>query len=244
MKYSLNQLSILGKYYLLLPKLNKMQLRLIQNRLENKDFKGRQTHELRYSLAKKFIVVRESGVLYSNFEALDLVGPLIPSILSCEREALSIQQACDKYFAVLLDKGRKVIRFKPRIEAFTLWTELRKHDQSGLTPDEAYILANMLSKARGKILVLTDFPTEDCHIKRIGKRQYYLCNIEVSEFISNLRTITEKKKRNCYLPRNSIIELDQLEEPSESELVDLISRLGEWFSFKVIAAKKPNSLRF
>ncbi len=135
------------------------------------------------------------------------------------------------YFDVRGARRKHIVRLKVRAESSTLWRELRAANESLLTPDEATAVRFLLSRAEGRVEVVTDYPTEESKVRQIGRRVYFSSMIDVAEFASNLRTVEGQKPRNAYLPTSAVLGLQHFHAPTEDELVRVLDDLGEWCYF-------------
>ena len=220
-----------GRYYLPLPKLNRLQLEMIAARLTRIGFRVRGGKRLRGYSSSGFIHVDGSGLATSNIDLLDPLAPLIPELLRVKREKVALDDLASMYFAAKRRGGALKLRLSVRAESLGLWRKLRAEGESLLTPDEAVFLKLLLDDAKGRVEAVTDYPTEASRVTQIGRRQYYLSEIDPKEFASNLRTVEGPRRRNAYLPRSATLRLGRSRPPTRGELARLLSSLGEWCYF-------------
>ncbi len=233
MRFNLHQflLEAGGQYYLPLPKLNLSQQGAIAARLKDLGYRLNIGRVLRASSSSGFIRVNSSGLATSNMDMLDPLAPLIPRLLEAKKEGVPSQVLAGMYFDVRGARRKHIARLKVRAEGSTLWRELRAANESLLTPDEAAAVRFLLSRAEGRVEVVTDYPTEESKVRQIGRRVYFSSTIDVAEFASNLRTIDGRKPRNAYLPTSAVLALQHFQAPTKSELAKVLADLGEWCYF-------------
>jgi hypothetical protein len=75
---------------------------------------------------------------------------------------------------------------------------------------------------------LSDYPTDGCSVRIIGKRQYYESVVDPADAASDLRMVGSKGVRNVYLPRDGLMRFEGLKLPIHAEMVELLRSLGEW----------------
>jgi hypothetical protein len=135
-----------------------------------------------------------------------------------------------RYFAVKrIDSRRVQIQLFTRLEGLRTWTELRKAGLCGLTPDEKSVIVSLLEGAAGTVECVTDFFSEASSPMRFARRQYYRSVISIDEFVSTLRTVSRSSRRNCYLPRESILRVRVKE---RFDIHPVLDGLGEWCFFE------------
>lgn len=224
--YSLHQIFLKGlqRYYLPLPKLNDSQVELLVGRLEGSGFRVRAGGAIRAKIGERALTVERSGLAWSNMDLLDPLAPVIPSLLGAQKN----EAGQNPYFIAKRAGGKYTIQLFMRMEALNIWKELRRHDVSGLTPDELAVISWLLGGSRGKILGVTDYPCERSRVLQFGARVYYESLIDVEEFVANLRTLEKKNRRNSYLPRNSIIRAQLPGALSARRAAKIIASLGQW----------------
>ena len=233
MRFTLRQsfLRADGRYYLPLPKLNRLQQDAIAARLTRIGFRTRSGKRLRAYSSSGFIHVDGSGLATSNMDLFDPLVPLIPELLEVKREKIALDELASMYFAAKRRGGALQLRLSVRAESLGLWRKLRAEGESLLTPDEAAVLKVLLKDARGRVEAVTDYPTDGSRVRQIGRRLYYLSAIDPEEFASNLRTIEGPRRRNAYMPSSATLSLGRPRPPTRGELMRLLSSLDEWCYF-------------
>lgn len=226
MDYSLRQIFLKGleRYFLPLPKLNDSQLELLVKRLEVSGFRVSVGGTIRARKGERAITIEGSGLAWSNMELLDPLAPVIPALLSVRKTKVG----GNPYFSAKLTGGRYRAQLFLRMEALGTWEELRKHDLSGLTPDEAVVISSLLEGSRGEVRGVTDYPREESRILQFGKKVYYESMIDGGEFVANLRTVERKGIRNSYVPRNSVVDVEVTRAPPVRRIAKVIGSLDEW----------------
>jgi len=180
--------------------------------------------------------VNSNGVCWSNEDPTDLIAPIIPRVLTTPKQPVPHLKLSRRYVG-LLRRGRgAVFRFSLRMELSRWWRELRAADQSALAPDEYDVAAFFLSHTEGECRLLTDFPSENFQVRRIGKRQYYESRIDAKEAARFLRPVGSKGQRNAYLPSSGVLEVDSFAPPGPTETRQLLSGLGDWSGFSIRTA--------
>jgi len=220
-----------GRYYLPLPKLNRVQRDTIAARLTRIGFRVGGGKRLKAYSSAGFIHVDGSGLATSNIDLFDPLVPLIPELLRVKREEVALDELASMYFAAKRRGGTLHLRLSVRAESLGLWRKLRAAGESLLTPDEAAVLKLLLRDARGRVEAVTDYPTEGSRVRQIGGRLYYLSVIEPGELASNLRTVEGPRRRNAYMPSSATLSLGRPRPPTRSELMRLLSSLDEWCYF-------------
>ena len=224
-----------GRYYLPLPKLNRVQRDTIAARLTRIGFRvGGGDKRLKAYSSAGFIHVDGSGLATSSIDLFDPLVPLIPELLRVKREEVPLDDLASMYFAAKRRGGTLHLRLSVRAESLGLWRKLRAAGESLLTPDEAAVLKLLLRDAKGRVEAVTDYPTEGSRVRQIGGRLYYLSTIEPEEFASNLRTIEGPRRRNAYMPSSATLSLGRPRPPTRSELKRLLGGLDEWCYFSPI----------
>ena len=112
-----------------------------------------------------------------------------------------------------------------RMEGLRTWTELRKEGLCGLTPDEKAVTVSLLDAAEGTVECVTDYPSDASSPINLGGMQYYRSVIPIEEFVSTLRTVSQTSRRNCYLPRGSIL---RVRAKNRFDARPALDGLGEW----------------
>lgn len=230
LQFKFEQLEVRGRFYVPFPKLTSTQIRVVANRLRAIGFQTNETDPLHARKGDNSITVEARGLCYSNADPADALAPVIPDILAAEKAIVPFGRLREQYFLVKRAGAGATLKLRPRLESSSLWDELRASDSSGLTPDERAVYAPLLSGEVVGCRILTDYPTDDCTVTRIGRRRYFNSEAAGSEAAINLREIGVKRPRNSYLPRGSIIRVDGYLR-QEGELRHVLDGLGDWCFF-------------
>lgn len=219
-------------FYLLLPKLDTQQLSFLEKRLLGVGYgTSRRGGVLRAARGTTVIRLDQRGVCYSNADVIDEIAPALPEILAAKKEEEPLENLVGRYF----DAGKRaaggIVRVWPRMESSFLWRELRATGQCALTPDEHAVFKTLFQHASGPCVVLSDFPTDSCVVKMIGKRRYFESAMDPPEAASSLGMAGQRRARNVYLPKDGLLRFRRLAVPSAREMVELFGGLGEWCYF-------------
>jgi hypothetical protein len=204
------------------------QLEIIQLRLASSGYAISRSKVLRAAKGTVVLHVNPAGLCWSNADITDVVAPIIPEMLEAKKDRTPLEAIKGGYFSISTAGRRSVLRFNPRVESSSFWGELRATNVCGLTPDECEVYSYVLSQTSGCCQVVTDYPTEGCRIRRIGRRQYYQSTVETAEAASNLRVVGEQRVRSVYLPKTNLIQLTSMPGLSPRDLEELFLNLGEW----------------
>ncbi len=232
--FRLHVLELKGRKVLLLPKLNKEQMNLAEERLTKSGLKASvgKPGSLTFAGGDSAVHLDARGLAWSASDPTDVIAPLIPSLLEVTPEHVSLEEALGMYLK-MGSQSDPVIRFDTRVESFAAWDLLRSEDECGLTPDEHSVGVRLLRSYGGECEVLTDFPTDRCSTTRVGRRQYYRSTIVCEDAAESLRVIGRRKERNSYLPRSGAISPKPFRRLSKSDLHEVLADLGEWSSFRL-----------
>jgi hypothetical protein len=241
--YELLQLDIGDRSLILMPRLVSAQLDLLSARLSSLGFRVTTGSLLTAKRPGQTIHISSSGYCLSNQDPTDHVAPAIPELLAVPKQSVPATALMGTYLQTKHSAPGVAVRFTPRIESGILWTELRRADNCGLTPDEHFVLRAVLKAASGRCTLLTDFPVEGSRIKVIGRRQYYISSLTLSEASSTLRVAGRRGERNSYLPRDGIVRLASLRPFSHRQLVGISNGLGEWCYLQAEDRERSNCRR-
>jgi len=217
-----------GRLYALLPKLCAQQITIIRERLEKVGYSVSWGETLRGVGRRAVLTVDPRGVCWSNDDIADCIGPVVPRMLAAKKQVVPLHALVSQYFQAKSSEGGFVVRFLPRMESSQLWEKLRATGQCALSPDEHAVFRAILASASGECRVLSDYPTRDCAVRIIGKRQYYESMVEPAEAASNLRMVGSKGTRNVYLPKDGLMRFQDLKPPVRSEMAEMLRSSGEW----------------
>jgi hypothetical protein len=223
LKYEVRQLRLedKGMYYLPIPKLNAAQFRFIGADLRARGFSVALNERLMARMGDSRMVMSPEGLAWSSSELLDAVVPSVARVLDFPKAP----SVANPYFVLKKSHGGFQIQFFPRLEGLGRWSSLRRQGECGLTPDEAVVLEGLLRDSEDEIACVTDYPTEGCSPMLFGRHQYYSSVVPAAEFLSNLRTISKRSSRNCYIPRTSVLKTKN--GPTVVE-TSLWAELGQW----------------
>jgi len=223
LKYEVRQLHLedTGRYYLPVPKLNALQFRFIADDLRGRGFNVALGDQLNARMGDMKFVLSHAGLALSTSELLDAVVPSLIRVLGFPKDPCET----NPYFAGKKTRGGFEIQLFPRLEGLGRWSSLRRQNESGLSPDEALIVKDVVRDSNDEVECITDYPTDGCSPMQVGRHQYYRSRVPAQEFVSNLRTISKRSSRNCYLPRSSLLTVKR---GSIALATSLSEELGEW----------------
>jgi hypothetical protein len=228
LEFAVNEIRVGGRFYILLPKPNRLQIRTLADSLRRQGFRITGDSRVAAKSREQTIHISPSGLCWSRSDPADLVLPAIPRLLSAPKEAVSLEQLKRRYFDLKVRGSNATVRFEPRMEGGSLWKELRATGQCGLAPDERALLVFLTRHSQGGIDLLTDFPTPSSQGRVIGGKLYFDSRLDGSEFISTLRSTEFRPARQSYLPRSGILRLAGFRSPSRQDFTELFESLGEW----------------
>jgi hypothetical protein len=217
---------------LLLPKMTRVQMHVISDRLTSLGYSVHLTRALAAKYADSTVRVDPSGVCWSTGNFDDSIIPAIPSILASEKEKVPTEELESMYVAVGRSEHGVRARLTTRLESYSNWRRLRESDTCALSPDEHLVACFMLRRANGSCGVLTDFPVRRSEVRIFGGRRYFDSHLDCRQVASTLRVAGAKSKKNSYLRREGLLELGRLKLPSAREWRELFDKLGEWCYFK------------
>ena len=228
LEFRLHELAFGSRFYILLPKLNRAQMKALGTRLKTQGFTlGGDTS----IIARKDGVVLHvdpHGLCWSRSNPADSVVPVIPELLGMTKEAVPLEELKRRYFFLEHSGPGATLRFEPRLERGSSWKALRATNQCGLAPDEGAVLLFLLGFAMGTCDMLTDFPIPTSRERIIGGRQYFDSPLPCTEIRPTLRLAGARSPRNSYLPSKGTIQFGRLNPPSRRVYVELFEDLGEW----------------
>jgi len=232
--FRVHELTIAGRHFILLPKLNNAQVGALALRLTENGFLVRGSNVLTATSAKGAIHVDPRGFCWSVFDPSDEVLPAIPSLLAIAKERMPLNELMGLYFMISKSRGKTVVRLSIRVESSTLWKALRASGECGLTPDEYAVVSLLIDRAKGVCRLLTDFPTDGSTPRIYGNRRYYESDLGLLEAILTLRSLGQRTSRNSYIPSNGALVFDPFVLPSKEELAHHFEGLGEWCYFRPV----------
>lgn len=223
---------------MLLPKLNLNQMAMIETRLVSLGYSVARSDKMKAVKKGSTVRVAPEGLARSNEDLADLLGPIVPKLLESPKGEMPLKSLAGLYYAIQKGPDGAVVRVSPRFESSSLWDELRAGDLCGLTPDEQAVYQFLLERSEGKCTILTDYPSDDCKVRRIGRRQFYESRITTREAGSCLRLVGQRGVHNGYLPRSSLFSLELVRPSGSEELRILFQGLGEWCFFLPSTSQK------
>jgi len=229
------------RHFALLPKMNDQQVRMVADRISSLGFRILSDETIEGRKGGETFHADPAGVCWANEDPTDIIAPIVPQILSSKKQRLSLVQLRGKYFAQRTSGRRSIVRFFLRMESSRWWKGLRAMDQCALAPDEQAVASFLLSQCKGRCGFLTDFPSSSFEVKRIGRKQFYISQIEASEAALCLRSSSAKGARNAYLPKDGVLKVRSFNQPGEKEWTELFSGLGDWCGFSVERAEQPDA---
>ncbi len=232
--FRVHELVILGRHYVLLPKLNNVQMEVFAKRLAEKGFLISRANAISATSAKGVIHVDPRGFCWSVFDPSDEILPAIPTLLETPKERKPLRELMGSYFMFAKSKAKTVVRVSTRVESSTLWKALRASGECGLTPDEHAVISFLIKKAQGECKLLTDYPTDASTLRIYGRRRYHESKLRPPDVGSTLRSVGRRAFRNSYIPRNGALIFESLDLPSKEELAHFFQDLGEWCYFEPV----------
>lgn len=237
LSFRAHELEVYGRHYILFPKLNRAQMRLMEKRFVKEGFSVRHGRFMTAVSEALTIHVEPLGLCWSSQDPSDVLLPMVPDLLGCKKESASPGRIIGMYFHVFPSAGGTVVKLFPRLEALGCWDGLRKSAGCGLAPDEHLVVNSLLSETQGTCPVITDFSVASSTPFCSGGRLYFRSMLPVSLVSDTLRMAETKGRENSYVPRDGLLRLERLA-PSSWEKADYIEELGEWCSF--VAAKQEH----
>jgi len=229
--FKVHQFNLSGRHYLLLPKLTSRQMGILAGRLEKTGASVSLSSSLLAKSKEGSIHVDPIGICWSMSDPADVILPLIPDILASPNERISLGELSSMYFRAGRSQGKTVVRLSTRLEASALWDTLRAAGECGLAPDEHAVVSTILRLAKGRCVMVTNFPFDGAATRICGGKQYFEGPIDSTEAASTLRPVGGSSRRNSYVPRDATLTLDRLFSPPEAELASLLGSLREWCFF-------------
>jgi len=235
LRFQLQQIHILslGRYFLPLPKLTDLQLKLLSAHLEGRGFSVRPGSGPRKRIALKgaqrIAIDGRLGLASSGDDLLDAIAPAVPELLASPKEGVGkiASDGAARYFSLKRSGASVELQLFPRLESLRTWTFLRKDGMCGLTPDEASVLKQLLGRASptSQVECVTAGPRQGSTPLQVGRKVYYKSAVAVTEFLSSLRTVGSGRADSAsYLPRDSVMEL----RGAQVETRIRMEELGEW----------------
>ena len=232
-RFKVHQLQLGGKHYLLLPKLNSLQIGTLARRFSEIGT-VRRGATLAVSLREGTINVSDEGICWSSIDPSDAVMPAIPALLSCPKEEAPIETIKGMYFRASKSKAGLTFHFLPRLESSSRWQKLRASDGCALAPDEHALVSFVLARYKGSCEMITDFYVDGAVPVALGRKRYFNSRLAPDEVVSTLRAVGEKGRRNSYLPKDAKIGPGPFSSLNANDWFEMFSDLGEWCPFKPV----------
>jgi hypothetical protein len=228
LEYRYANLKLGKKHFILLPKLNDRQIKILETKLITRGFKVE--NEDLIIARKKGVRVYFSriGFCWSSTDPTDYVAPLIPEILECKKENVKKNFYHDLYFKIFRMKSGYSIRFKTRLERGYTWKLLRRSNISGFSPDECSVIKSVLYFASGTVRVLTSFPNDISETIRIGTKYYFISDMDVREFTRYLEDFSSSSRKKAFLLQNCVLYLEYIDLKS---VFNSSFEVGQWCYF-------------
>jgi len=230
LRFKVSPLLLRGKHYLILPKLNSMQVELLTKRFAEMGSVKRGLF-LAVSTRRGTIRVSEAGLCWSSFDPSDTVLPVVPDLLSCPKEEVPIETVRGKYLRMQGFRSRMAIRILPRLEFSSLWRELRASGGCALAPDEHAVVSSLLRATGGTCRMVTDFFVDGSTPLVCGRKRYFESKLDSGEAALTLGLVGKPSRRNSYIPMDGELGSIPLSLFSRTDWVDLFHDLGEWCPF-------------
>lgn len=216
-----------SRHCILLPKLNRRQLRFLRRRLGRDRVEVKESGSMSARCGGAMVHVEPSGYCWSSADPADSILPLVPELLSFPKERTSPRKLTGMYFHVGLEGEVGIARVGARLECFASWETLRRTGGCGLAPDEEEMFSRLVGRTQGPLSMVTDFVSDESVPVVLGRRRYFRSRLSVRETLLTLRGIGTRGTRNSYLPRDGLLELDRTCVQG-NRLAELTQDLGEW----------------
>ncbi len=218
------------RHYILLPKLNRVQIGLLLKRFEELGHSVVNQGLIAVTLEEGTVHVSSNGLCWSAFDPSDAVLPAIPDLLAAPKEKVPVQALMAKYFRLASTGGRTRVRISTRIESSSSWDKLRASGDCGLAPDEHAVASLLLKGSSAKCALVTDFPVIGSVPRICGRKRYYDSRLEIGEALSSLRMVGSRSPRNSYVARDGSFQLGRFSPPSTDDWHELFRGVEDWCS--------------
>ena len=230
LRFKVHHLQLGKRHYVLLPKLNSLQIDVLAKRFAEMGVVRRDVF-LAVTSKEGTIRVSEMGLCWSSFDPSDAVLPAVPALLSCPREEAPLETIRRMYLIVSKSRDRLTAKITPRLETSTLWRGLRRSGECALAPDEHAIGSFILQRVRGKCEMVTDFFVDGSTPLVFGRRRYFNSKLGPDEAALALRKVGERHQRSSYVPQDGELGPVPVSSISQRDWIDLVAELGEWCPF-------------
>ncbi len=121
LEFRLHEFRLGNRFYVLLPKLGRLQSEALAKRLTDKGFAVRRYSELVASKKGAVLHVNPAGFCWSNVDSGEALAPAIPGILALPKETTTLEDLRNRYFTMGRSEGTVAVRFSTRIESSSDW---------------------------------------------------------------------------------------------------------------------------
>jgi hypothetical protein len=232
LEFSLHEIRVGSKFYILLPKLNRTQMQALGARLKKQGFAVSGDTSVKAKKRGSVLHIDPGGLCWSNSDPADWIVPAIPGLLSAPKEKVPLETLKDLYFSLQDSGSGAILKLEPRIERGSLWRALRGTGEWGLAPDEFAVIMFLLEHTRGRVSLVTDFPTTSSRRRVIGGRQYFETSLTSPQARSTLSSVSKHGARKSYVPQRGVLTLTSFTPPSRRGWVEFFEGLGEWCYFR------------
>ena len=227
LRFRIHQFFLRRTHYLLLPKLNSIQMRVIEKRLSKLGGSVAPTGVLSARLKQGTVHVDPGGLCWSRSDPADALLPALPDVLACPKTKVPLKELASKYFTMGAG-GPASLRLSLRLESGSTWKALRASDACALAPDEHEVACSLLRSLEGRCEVVTDYPEAGSTPLRIGAMRYFRSSIARDEAASTLRETETRGRRNSYVCRDGTLRGEGSLGLSDEQYGELFESLGEW----------------
>lgn len=231
LRFKVHEFHLNRTHYLLLPKLNRIQMQKIASRLGMLGRVMWSSGLLSARLKQGTVHVDPTGLCWSLIDPSDVMLPIIPDVLSCPKAVVSPGWFRSRYFRTRSHSETTELAMLLRMESGSLWRCLRAGGYCALAPDEHMVATLLMRDCADNCKVLTDYPNASASVKVLGRRMYFQTDIVIHEAVSTLRSAGMKASRNSYLPSDATIRFGRAPQFNRREWSDLSDDLGEWCFF-------------
>lgn len=231
LRFEVHQFCMKGTHYLLLPKLNPAQMRVMAERLGRLGEPVESDGQLTARLREGVVHVDPRGLCWARFDPSDAILPAMPEVLSCPKVKVPSDVIRAMYYRESGTGRARSIRLSLRLESGPSWKALRALGDSALAPDEHEVAVSLFRDASGECRMVTDYPDSGSAILRIGGRRYFESTISCDEAASNLRVAGAEASRNSYVPMDGTLRLAANSTRPNDRSARTLGTLGEWCFF-------------
>jgi hypothetical protein len=232
LEFGLHEIRVGSRFYILLPKLNRTQMQTLGAGLKRQGFAISGDTSMTAKGRGLALHIDSGGFCWSTSDPADWIIPVIPILLSTPKEEVPLEALKRRYFSLQTSGSGAILRLEPRIERGSLWRALRGTGERGLAPDEFAVIMFLLEHTRGRVSLVTDFPTTSSRRRVIGGRQYFETSLTSPQARSTLSSVSKHGARKSYVPQRGVLTLTSFTPPSRRGWVEFFEGLGEWCYFR------------